>query len=90
MIDKENNYVEWALLMYQLEDAYEHLGDLIKEMTKDKKPSEDDFCEIDFSVHLAHIYAHLNIAWNTRNLTKAYEMKDREKLIQFPTDIEPF
>ena len=89
MINKDDNYVEWALLMYQLEDAHEHLGSLIKDMSKDRKGDDDDFCEIDFSVQLAHIYAHLNIAWSTRNFTRDYDMDEREKLVQFPKDIEP-
>jgi hypothetical protein len=31
MINKEDNYVEWALLIYELCDAKEHLENLINE-----------------------------------------------------------
>jgi len=89
MIDKDKNIVQWVNLLYELEDAHEHLGQLIKDMNEEKKGDGDDFCEIDFSIQLAHIYAHLNIAWNTRNFTKDYRVKDRDELRQFPTDLKP-
>ena len=89
MIDKDTNVLQWANLMYELEDAHEHLSNLINDMNENKGADDDDFCEIDFSVQLSHIYAHLNIAWNSRNLTKDYKIKDRGKLSQFPNDLKP-
>ncbi|MCP5281562.1 MAG: hypothetical protein H6930_08270 [Rhodoferax sp.] len=57
MINKSVNPVEWAGLMYELEDAHEHLADLIADIEKDP-----EFDERDFQVQLAHIFSHLNRA----------------------------
>lgn len=43
MINKKENYVEWALLLYELDDAQEKLAALMDNMS-----SDDDFCEIDY------------------------------------------
>jgi hypothetical protein len=52
MINKSVNPVEWAGLMYELEDAHEHLADLIADIEKDP-----EFDERDFQVQLAHIFS---------------------------------
>jgi hypothetical protein len=59
MITKTANPVEWAILMYELDDAKEHLENLIAEITEADEPDE-----IDFGMQLEHIYSHLNRAWN--------------------------
>lgn len=71
------------MLVYELDDAKAHLDTLLKEM----EAGEID--EIDYQVQLGHIDAHLNRAWNTRNMTSPYAEKAREKVSRFPTDIEP-
>ena len=35
MINSKDNPLEWSQLMSELEDAHEHLGNLIKEMQKE-------------------------------------------------------
>ena len=65
MLDKNNNYVEWTMLMYELGEAKEHLQKLIDEEIKQK-----DFDETEFRIAIAHIYSHLNRAWNMRNQTE--------------------
>lgn len=70
--------------MYELEEAYEHLGDLLKEM------SAKGCIDIEsYSINIAHIYAHLNRGWHSRNLKG--EMSDDiwEKYSHFPDDLTP-
>lgn len=82
MIDKENSPVEWAGLMYELEDAHVHLSTLITEMTND--PSFD---ETDFRVQLGHVFAHLNRAWYRRNLRQDIAISEWEMASKFPDDL---
>jgi hypothetical protein len=87
MINKDvndKNYVSWAMMMYELSDAHEHLGELIQEMNR-----EDSFDETDFRVQLGHVYAHLNRAWNGRNDTDAVNTEQREARSQMPVDLVP-
>lgn len=85
MINKKDNYVEWSLLVLELCDAKQHLEKLIDEEIEQK-----DFDETEFSIAIAHIYSHLNRAWNMRNQTGELTPKQWETLSQFPPDIEPF
>lgn len=90
MIDPQRDPLAWAMLMYELDDAHEHLGNLIRDMRAD---------EADFRIQLAHVYAHLNRAWNLRQkddawhdaLTRTDPMQDAEyeAARAFPTDLEP-
>ena len=86
MIDKRTDPVAWATFMYELEDAQEHLLTLCKQLN-----SNNEYGDIEFQIDLAHVYSHLNRAWNGRNATE--EQSDDESLwhqwSQFPTDIEP-
>ena len=86
MIDRRTDPASWATFMYELEDAQEHLANLCKELN-----ANSEYDAIDFQIDLAHIYAHLNRAWNGRNATE--KQSDDESLwhewSQFPTDIEP-
>ena len=89
MIDQRANPVAWALLGDELTDAQEHLAQLCLEMQQDP-----DFDEVDFRIWLAHIYSHLNRAWNRRNATDAQiapeiEQATWDEWSRFPTDIEP-
>ena len=83
MINSKKNPVEWAGLMYELDDLQEHLESLIAQMnTAGEIKSEEN------RVQIGHIYAHLNRAWNSRNTVTETEVNDLEKLTKFPTDIE--
>jgi hypothetical protein len=91
LMNKENAPVSWAMLSYELDDAEEHLQKLILDMQR------ADFSETDFRVQLTHIYAHLNRAWNRRNVTDAECIADAENSDSisrnadafFPKDIQP-
>lgn len=66
MISKDNAPAAWATLMYELEDAQEHLTTLISEMS-----SEADYDEVNLRIDLAHVFAHLNRAWHLRDFDLA-------------------
>ena len=84
MINKKDNPVAWALLMYELTDAQEHLQKLV-----DRMSTQEDFDEIDFRYSLAHIYSHLNRAWNGRDAVVEMSDEQWQAFSQFPKDIEP-
>lgn len=84
MIDKEKDPVGWAALMYELEDAHEHLGRLIAEME-----SDPDYDEVNFRIDLGHVYSHLNRAWHGRNDREGQLQPDWHAASQFPRDLEP-
>jgi hypothetical protein len=84
MINQQDNPVEWAMLLYELDDAREHLENLLKEISE-----SDDFTEEDYSVSLGHIFAHLNRAWNTRNVDSEMKAEYEDAMSQFPTDLKP-
>lgn len=87
MIDPRRDPLAWSMLMYELADAHEHLGNLIREIQAD---------EVAFRIDLGHVYAHLNRAWNLRNKTDAWHDPSNpgwdteyEAARAFPTDLEP-
>jgi hypothetical protein len=82
MITKTANPVEWGILMYELDDAKEHLENLIAEITEADKPDE-----IDFGIQLEHIYSHLNRAWNCRNHIGDWSDDDFKRFSELPTDL---
>jgi len=84
LINKTENPVEWALLNYQLSDALEHLNELITTSME-----AEDFNETDFRIELAHIYSHLNRAWNMRNLEGEMSSEKFKQFSSFPKDIVP-
>jgi hypothetical protein len=84
MINLKNNPVQWSLLLYELEDAQEHLGKLI-----DKMSAKGEIDEIEYQINLGHIYSHLNRAWNSRNRTFEENDNQFEVESQFPKDIRP-
>ena len=65
MINANDNPVQWALLLEELNEAHEHLGKLISEMT-----AHSDYDEPHLRVDMGHIMAHLNRAWARRNCTR--------------------
>lgn len=83
MINKENNSVEWSGLMYELEDASEHLEVLISEMKDDP-----DFDEIDFKIQLQHIFSHLNRAWHRQNFDRQISEEEWMAASKFPNDLD--
>lgn len=84
MITRETNPVGWALLLYELADAHEHLGNLIKEMSEDSEYSEPNL-----RIDLGHVYAHLNRAWFRRNVPEDFPESEWDTASSFPDDLEP-
>ncbi|MCM2273682.1 MAG: hypothetical protein NDI75_02625 [Candidatus Didemnitutus sp.] len=84
MIDEKTNPVPWSQLVYGLEDAQEHLKDLVGKMTADGSIDEEEL-----RVSLGHIYAHLNRAWHSRDLHDEVSEQDWERLSRFPEDVTP-
>lgn len=84
MIYRENNPVEWAGLMYELEDAHEHLANLMTDMMNDAT-----FDEADFRIQLGHVFAHLNRAWYRRNLRRDITEDEWTVASKFPDDLDP-
>ena len=84
MINRDDNPVGWAMMMYELTDAHEHLGTMLKEIENDSEFSEEEF-----RVHLGHIYAHLNRAWRCRLIPEEMTESEWESGREFPDDIQP-
>lgn len=84
MLDREGQSVAWSQFMFELTDAQEHLATLIAELNSPEQIDDDEF-----AVHLGHVYAHLNRAWNSRNLDKQITDENWERSTEFPTDIRP-
>jgi hypothetical protein len=83
MIDRKLQPLEWADFMYELTDAVEHLGKLVKDI--DRTP---DYDQDAFRIDLGHVYAHLNRAWsNSKGDTE--ETIGREAISAFPVDLTP-
>ncbi|RZJ59762.1 MAG: hypothetical protein EOO58_03675 [Hymenobacter sp.] len=84
MLNEQTAPVAWALLLYELDDARDGIKSLLRDMTEDK-----EFDEIDFRIHMAHIYGHLNRAWNGRNATDQQHEADAlpEEWNAFPIDL---
>ena len=70
--------------MQELEDAHEHLGNLIKEMQTDGRIDIEGY-----SIDVAHVYAHLNRAWNSREILGQLSESQWEVCREFPKDLEP-
>lgn len=84
MLNEQNAPVAWYLLLCELEDAKEGIDSLLKDMIAEGKELD----EVSFRIHMAHIYGHINRAWNGRNATD--EQHDDNALLdewsKFPTD----
>ncbi|KAI9130823.1 hypothetical protein [Acaryochloris sp. CCMEE 5410] len=81
MINATDSPINWALLLYELDDAKEHIESLMSQMAE-----QGQIDEIDFKIQIAHVYAHLNRSWNTRNLA---DDTAEERSSAFPNDLEP-
>jgi hypothetical protein len=84
MINKKENYAEWTLLAEELNEAREHLSEIVAKMI-----ASNNYDDSEFSVDLGHVYAHLNRVWNSRNQTSEITEEQREKFSQFPIDLQP-
>jgi predicted Zn-dependent protease len=84
MINKEQNPVGWTMLMYELDDAKEHLNNLIAEIQNDPK-----YNEANLRVDLGHVYSHLNRAWHRRNNSEDVSEAEWVEASKFPNDLEP-
>ncbi len=88
MLTNAEHPVAWAMLVDGLNDTHKHLGNLIAQMV-----AEGRIDEIDFSIQLGHICAHLNRAWHGRNDECLDDMPDKlglwEERSRFPVDLTP-
>ena len=84
MIDKTANPIGWALFLYELNDAHEHLGGMIKSLAESAEYSEGELI-----IELGHVYAHLNRAWCRRNASEDLTEAEWEAASRFPTDLMP-
>lgn len=84
MITREKNPVGWALFLYELIDAHEHLGKLVNRISEDPEYSEEAL-----RVELGHIYAHLNRAWFRRGVEGELPDSERELASKYPGDLDP-
>ncbi len=85
MINSKDHPVEWALFLYELEDAEEHLKNLIMQLY-----SKSDIDEIEFKTHLFHVYEHLNRAWHSRNTIGEISSTQWQANSQFPASLKLF
>jgi hypothetical protein len=84
MISKETAPEAWVTLMYELEDAQEHLTSLISKMN-----SDTEYDEVNLRIDLGHVFSHLNRAWNRRDASGDTDEENWQRDSQFPTDLEP-
>ena len=83
MINIKQHPVEWAGLIYELDDLKEHLESLIDQMNNEGEISIEEY-----QIQIGHLYAHLNRAWNSRDATAEAVEKNFETFTKFPNDIE--
>jgi hypothetical protein len=85
MIDQSSKPVSWALLLYELEDAVEHLAALVRQMNEHGRIDEEDY-----RIQLGPVYAHLNRAWNSRSSdNESPAEQDPTGWSRFPDDLNP-
>ena len=84
MVSKESAPVAWAALMYELEDAQEHLATLISNMNTDT-----DYDETNLRIDLGHVFSHLNRAWHRREKIEGFDEAEWREASRFPTDLDP-
>ncbi len=86
MLTRTEHPVAWAMLLYELADAREHLDGLIQQMAADGAMEESEFrCQI------GHIFAHLNRSWHGRDDPRldAVSGELHARRSRFPDDLEP-
>jgi hypothetical protein len=84
VIHQKDNPFAWTLILSDLQDAREHLGQLIKEMT-----TEAEYGEPELRIDLGHVYAHLNRAWRRRLKSDDFTDEEWDAAREFPDDLEP-
>ena len=76
---------DWVL--FHLKEALEEIENTIKDIEKDLEYEYGDY-----SVAIAHLYHHINTAWNSRDYSEEEaEESSKNKFSewrQFPTDID--
>jgi hypothetical protein len=84
VIRKKASPVEWAGIMYELEDAQEHLTALIFEMN-----AAGEFHEADLRIQLGYVFSHLNHAWHRQDKPDGLNQGERQDDSRFPIDLDP-
>ena len=84
MINRREHPVGWAQFVAELDDAHEHLGNLLKEMLDD--PGYDD---ANLRVDLGHVLAHLYRGWYCRNKPDNLTDEEWEAGRTAPSDLDP-
>jgi hypothetical protein len=84
VINQAENYVAWALLIDELDEAKDHIGTLTAQMASAGRIDDSEY-----ATRLAHIYAHLNRAWHGRNVGGEATAEQRESFSKFPQEISP-
>ena len=84
MISHDSHPIEWCSFIDELDDAREHLEDLVRELVETGRCDEADL-----RVHLGHVFAHLNRAWNSRSLSGEITDELWSAYSAFPADLDP-
>jgi hypothetical protein len=84
VIDQKSSPESWALLVQDLDDLREHLESLVNQMCADGRIDDEDY-----AVQIAHAYAHLNRAWNSRNSVNWDVDAEWEAMSRFPEGLDP-
>ena len=84
MINKNENPVEWALLLFELAEVEERIRNLIDEMNK-----RGEIAVEAYEVDVGHIYSHINRVWNSRLRLGEATDESFDVESQFPSDIRP-
>jgi hypothetical protein len=83
-MNRDSRPVEWTLFLDELNDARQHLEDLIQSLMETGRSDESDF-----RVDLGHVYAHLNRAWHSRTHVGEITEEQWPQFSRFPTDLDP-
>ena len=74
-------------VLFHLQEGYEELARTISEIA-----TESDYAQEELTVAMAHLFHHLNTAWNARNVSTeraaVCSETDFERWRQFPNDLE--
>lgn len=84
MINSKDDPVGGAMLMYELQDAQQHLESLIEAMASDPAYAEDSF-----RTHLGHVAAHINRAWQRRLVHEDMTDEEWNAAREYPSDLRP-
>jgi hypothetical protein len=84
MINRDENPVQWVLWLEELQEAHEHLGELIGKLSADS-----EYDESELRVDMGHVMAHLNRAWARRNSTADLTDEEFESFREYQQDLRP-